>query len=476
MKPAFVAAGVVVAVGAAYFGTAAVIGQKLEKNMRAMSAAAQAEWPQLRITDERYDRSLFAATHTFTLRVGCDAPDAAASAPKAAITIVEHIKIGPLPGFKALGAATVDTEVAMDADTRKEVAKIFGTEQPIQAHTDVAFSGASHTHFSIAKFHETGPKGEQMDFQGLTGDVDNSDHVLEYDMRMPTLSVADAASSATGLNMAIKGMHVHARAEGTGDLALRPSKSQGEVDAVELAMKAPGQDTAHKVAFSQFKFTQDTTVDKNLMNAVGHAEGLGQIDDTKLEKIELQATMKRFNAIAYRDVMRHLVNSDPKTCGKASDPAKLMASEEVQAALMQVLAANPELSLDKLVVQVDGKRAELAYAVGVEGFTAADAKLPLTMGLMTRGYGNVKVKLPEDWVQKSLVYIAQQSGKESGGTDQAALAEVMLGKVVDEGYVVREEGMLRSEAAYKGGRATINGKPLGRPAGGAGDNAVAAPM
>jgi len=474
MKKSYVAVGVVVAACAAYLGAAAVIGHQVEKNMRAMSAAAQAEWPTIRLTDERYERGLFSATHTVTLRVGCEAPDAAASAPRDAITIVQHVKVGPLPGFKGLGAATVDTELAMDAATRRQVAKVFGTEQPFLVHTDVAFSGASHTHFSIARFHETGAKGEQVDFQGLTGDVDSNASALEYDVRMPAFSVTDAASAPAGVTLTVKGAHMHARAEGTGDLALRPSKSQGEMQLMEMGMAMPGQ-PAHKFAFSQFKFAQDTTIDKNLMNAVGHAEGVGQIDDTRLDRIEMQATMKHFDALAYRGLMRRLVNSDPGTCGKTPDPAKLMASPEFQSALMQVLAANPELSLDKLVVQVDGKRAELSYALGVNGFTAADAKQPLMMGLMTRGYGNVRIKLPEDWVQKSLVYFAQQGGKDSGAGDQAAMAELMLGKVVDQGYVVREDGMLRSEAAYKDGQATINGKPLGRPAGGAG-NATAAPM
>lgn len=476
MKSVFVAAGVVVAVCAAYVGAAAVIGQKIERNVRAMSAAAVAEWPTIRLTDERYDRSLFAATHTVTLRVGCDAPGAGASAPQGAITIVQHVKIGPLPGFKGLGAATVDTELALDEATRQQLAKLFGTSQPFRAHTDVALSGTTHTHFSIAGFHEASPQGQLVDFQGLTGDLDNSDSALEYDVRMPALTIADAASAPAAVNMTLKGAHVHARAEGTGDLALRPVKSLGELQAMEMALATPGQGTAHKVAFTQFKFTQDTTIDKNLMSAVGRAEGQGQIDDTRLDRIELQATMKRFDAAAYRGMVRRLVNNDPQTCGKAPDPAKLMASQEVQAALMQMLSANPEVSLDKLVVEVGGKRAELAYALGVDGFTAADAKLPLMAGLMTRGYANVRLKLPEDWVQKSLVFVAQQSGKDSGGTDQAALAEVMLGKVIDEGYVVREEGMLRSEAAFKAGHATINGKPLGRPAAEPAGTAAAATM
>lgn len=476
MNKSYVAVGVVVAACAAYVGAAATIGHQLEKNMRAMSAAAQAELPTLRLTDERYERGLFSATHTVTLRIGCDAPDAAASAPREAITIVQHVKVGPLPGFKGLGAATIDTEVAMDAATRQQVAKVFGTDKPFLVHTDVAFSGASRTHFSIARFHQTGSKGEQVDFQGLTGDVDNSASVLEYDVRMPAFSVADAASAPAGVALTLKGVHLHARSEGTGDLALRPSKGQGEMELVEMAMPMPGQPAAHKVAFSKFKFTQDTTVDKNLLNAVGHVEGVGQIDDTKLDRIEMQATMKHFDVLAYRSLMRRLADTDPSACGKAPDPAKLMASPEFQAGLVQVLAANPEISMDKLVVQIDGKRAELAYALGVSGFTAEDAKQPLMMSLMTRGYGNVRVKLPEDWVQKSLVYFAQQGGKQSGAGDQAAMAELMLGKVVDQGYVVREDGMLRSEAAYKGGQATINGKPLGRPAGGAAENPTAAPM
>jgi len=476
MKPAIVAAGVVVVACAAYAGAAAVIGNKIEKNMRAMAATAQTAWPTLRLTDERYDRGVFAATHTVTLRVGCDAPAAGASAPQGAITIVQHVHYGPLPAFKGVGAATIDTEVAMDAATRKEVAKVFGTEQPFQAHTDVAFGGATHTRFSVAKFHEIGPKGEQVDFQGLAGEVDNKDGTLEYDIRMPAFSIADAASAPAGVTVSMKGAHLHAHAQGTGDLALRSGKSQGEIQALEVAVAAPEEGGAHKIALNQFKFTQDTTIDKNLLSFVGRLEGTGLIDDTRLDRIELQGTMKRLDAIAYQDLMRQVVNTDPQSCGKPRDPAKLMASEQVQAALAKVLSANPELSLDKLVVEVDGKRAELAYAVGIEGFTAADAKLPLAAGLMTRGHGNLRIRLPEDWVQKSLVKVAQQSGKESGASDQAAFAELMLAKVIDEGYVVREEGMLRSEAAFQAGRVTVNGKPIGRPAGAPDQPVAAAPM
>lgn len=477
MKSTFVAAGVAVAACAAYLGVAVLGGQKVEKKLRAMSVTAQAEWPMVRVTDERYDRHLFDATHTFTLRTGCDAPDAGASAPQATITIVQHIKHGPFPGFAGFfGAATVDTELAMDASTRQQVAKFFGTDRPFQAHTDVAFSGATHTHFSVVRFHVSAPQSQNVDFQGLTGDVDNSDSALEYDVRMPSVSIADAASAPAALHMTLNGTHIHTRAEGTGDLALRPSKSQGEVQSLEFAMAAPDTGTAHKVGLTQLKFSQDTSVDKTLMSSVGRAEGVGQIDDTKLDRIEFQSTMKRFDAATYLGLVRRLMLNDQQTCGKMPDPAKLMASQDVQAAVLQMLSANPEISLDKLVVEVAGKRAELRYAIGVEGFAAADAKMPLMAGLMARGYGNLRVNLPEDWVQKSMTYVAQQSGQASGAVDQAALAEVMLAKVIDQGYVVREAGMLSSEVAFKSGRATINGKPLGGPAAGSAVTATATSM
>ena len=476
MKPAFVAAGVAVAVCAAYLGAAVASGQRVEKNLREMSAAAQAAWPMVRVTDERYDRHLFDATHTFTLRAGCDAPAAGASAPQAGITIVQHIKHGPFPGFAGFGAATVDTELALDAATRQQVATIFGTNPPLQAHTDVAFSGATRTHFAIARFHVSEPQGQQVDFQGLTGDIDNNDRAVEYDVRMPAVSVADAASAPAALRMAFKGMHMHGRAEGAGELALRPGKSQGEVQSVELAMASPDTGAAHKVDFSQVRFSQDTTIEKNLMTAIGRAEGVGQVDDTKLDRIELQSTMKRFDAAAYRGIVQRFMSNDPQTCGKAPDPARLMASPEFQAALQQMLSANPEISLDKFVVEAGGRRAELGYAVGIDGFTPADARMPLQAALMTRGYGNVRIKLPEDWIRKSMTYVAQQSGQGRGVSDQAAIVELMLGKVIDQGYVVREEGMLRSEFAFRSGRATINGKPVGGPAAGPAVTAAATPM
>ena len=476
MKPAFVAAGVVAALCAAYLGTAVVSGKKVEKSLRAMSAATQAEWPMILVTDERYDRGVFAATHTFTLRPACDVPDAGASAPQAAITIVQHVKYGPFPGLAGFGAATVDTELAMDATTRQQAAKFFGTSRPFQAHTDVAFSGASRTHVAIAPFHSSDSQGQQMDFQGLAGDIDNSDGALEYDVRAPALSVSDAASAPASLHMAVKGMHLHARAEGAGDLALRPGKSQGEVESVEMAMATPDTGAAHTVAFSQLKFSQDTTIANKLMTAIARVQGVGRVDDTKLDVIQFQTTLKRFDAATYKGLMRRLVSNDPQTCGKAPDPAKLMASQEVQAALLQMLSANPEMSLDKFIVEVAGKRAELGLAIGVDGFTAADVKMPLPAAMMMRGYGNVRIKLPEDWVDKSMAYVAQQSGQGSGVGDQAAVVELMLKKVIDQGYIVREDGMLRSEAAFKSGQATINGKPVGGAAAQADVGAAVTPM
>jgi uncharacterized protein YdgA (DUF945 family) len=464
MKSAFIAAGVAVAACAACLGVAVVSGQKVERSLRAMSTATKAHWTMVRVTDERYDRHLFGATHTFTLRAGCDAPDAGASASQAAITIVQHVKHGPFPGLAGFGAATVDTELVMDAATREQVKKFFGAEQPFQAHTSVAFNGATHTHFAVPRFHATGAESPQVDFQGLAGDVDDREGVLEYDVRMPAVSVAVAASAPAAVRMSLNGMHLHARAEGEGDFVLRPVRSQGEVQALELVMAAPGTDAPHKLGLSQLKFSQETSVDNKLMSSIGRLEGVGRIDDTKLDRIEMQSTMKRIDVLTYQGLVRRIMSGDQATCGKSPDTARLMASPEVQAAVLKMLSANPEFSLDRLALAVGGKRAELRYAIGVDGFTAADAKVPLMAGLMKYGYGNLRVNLPEDWVRRSMVYVAQQSGQArqaSGAGDQAALVELMLGKVIDQGYVLREGDMLRSEIAVKSGRATINGKPLG---------------
>lgn len=463
MKKAVVAVSVIVAACAAYVGAAEVSASKVETHLRALSVSTQTQLPMLRVTDEHYERGLFAATHTFTLRAGCEAPGAAASGPAPAITIVQHIKHGPLPGFAGVGAATVDTELALDAKSRDEVTKVFGTAQPFQAHTDVAFSGATHTRFTIAKVHQTGPKGEQIDFQGVAGELDSTDTSLEYDVRMPALVVAEAASAPTALHAELKGMHLHARSEGTGELALRAGKSSGEIASIDFAMASPDTGAVHKASITQVKMSQDTSIDKNLMAGVGRIEAAAQVDDLKIDKIELQATMKRLDAVAYRGFMQHYMKATQGGCVKPPEPAVLMASPEVQAAITRMLVANPEVSIDKIAVQVEGKNAEVGYAIGVQGYTDADAKLPLMPALMSRGYGNVHATLPEDWVQRAAAWVAQQSGQASGTGDQAAMVELMLGKMIDQGYVVRENGVLRSEAAFKGGQATINGKPVGRP-------------
>jgi uncharacterized protein YdgA (DUF945 family) len=269
------------------------------------------------------------------------------------------------------------------------------------------------------------------------------------------------------MRMGFKGAHVHAHAEGAGELGLRAGRSQGELESAELEFTAAPDagGTPHKLSVDHFRFSQETSVDKGLMNAVARADGHGRIDDTRLDRIEMQATTKRFDALAYQGVVRRLVGTDAASCArKAPDPAQLLASPDMQAALLKVLSANPEVSLDRLAVEVGGKRAELGYLVGVNGFTAEDAKLPLPASLMTRGYGSARVKLPADWIQQAMAYVAQQSGQSSDVADRAAMVDLMLGKVIEQGYVVREDDMLRSEVAFRNGQATINGKPLGGPA------------
>jgi uncharacterized protein YdgA (DUF945 family) len=148
------AAAVVVVLGVAIVGGAAVTGTQAKKKLQAVPAEWQAQWPMLKVSAQKYERGLFSATNTVTLQFGCGAPT------DAGITIRQTIKHGPLPGFSSFAAAVIDTEVVVPESERKQVEALIGNKSPFTAHTVVGFGGSRDTSFSIPAMNYDSPRGE----------------------------------------------------------------------------------------------------------------------------------------------------------------------------------------------------------------------------------------------------------------------------------------------------------------------------
>jgi uncharacterized protein YdgA (DUF945 family) len=455
------AAAVVVVLGVAIVGGAAVTGTQAKKKLQAVPAEWQAQWPMLKVSAQKYERGLFSATNTVTLQFGCGAPS------DAGITIRQTIKHGPLPGFSTLAAAVIDTEVVVPESERKQVEALIGNKSPFTAHTVVGFAGSRDTTFSIPAMNYDSPKGDKVRWQGLSGDVHESGGKVRYDVATPGFSVWGKDEKAA-FDMKLESLRMHGElGAGDGSFWLRPGTGELELVSLDVNAIAPTGSSMPplKMSLKQLKASAQNTIDHDLLSNVGKFSASGMVNDVRIDKVEMQASLKRIHAPTYQRFVQRFIDTGNAACDmkQAVSPQVMMA--QMQQDLAALLPFNPEYAIDKLAVEIDGKRGELSYAVGVAGATAADAQLPMPALLMTRGQLRGEAKLPAVWVEKMLGrFGAGAQAPQGDAAAQAEMANVMIAKFTNDGYIVKDGDMLRAQVSYDKGQMLVNGKPIGQPA------------
>lgn len=456
------AAAAVVLLGVAVVGGAAVTGVQAKKKLQAQPVEWQAQWPLLKVSAQKYERGLFSSTNTMTLQLGCKTD----ANPASGITIRQRIKHGPLPGFSSFGAAVIDTEVVVPEAERKQVAELIGDKSPFTAHTVVGFGGSTNTQFSIPAINYKSAKGEQVNWQGLTGEVRQSGASLRYVLATPGFS-AVGKDDKMAFEMKLAALRMHGEMNGTeGSFWMRPGA--GELDLVSFEMNASAAPERGmppvKMSLNQLKASSENKLDKDLLSNSTKFSASGVINDVRVDKFELLASVRRLHAPTYLRLIQRFMDTSAAACDmkQAVSPQVMLA--QVQQDFGALLPFDPEYSIDKLAVEIDGKRGELSYSVGINGATPADAQMPLQALVLTKAHLKGQAKLPVAWVEKAVVRFG--NGPQTPQGDAAAQAEmfnVMLAKFTNDGFIVREGDMISSQVSFDRGQLLVNGKPVSRP-------------
>ena len=462
-KNMLAAAAAVVLLGVAIVGGAAVTGGQAKKKLQELPVAWQAQWPLMKVVSQKYERGLFSSTHIVTVQFGCQsAPDAAG-----AITFRQRIQHGPLPGFSTIGAAVIDTDIVVPEAERAQVAALIGDKSPFHAHTVVGLGGSTNTQLAIPAINYKAPTGEQVVvWQGLNGELRQSGGSVRYEVASPGFSVV-TKDEKMALDMKLGALHMHGDLTGAdGSVWLRPGS--GEFELVSFDMNATGPAERGMppvaVALKQLKATAENKLDKDLLSNTTTFSATGVINDVKVDKLELQASMKRLHAPTYQRLIQRMMDTGTAACGmkQAVSPQVMLA--QMQQDFAALLPYNPEYAIDKLAIELDGKRGELSYSFGINGATPADAQQPLPALLMTRMQLRGQAKLPAAWVEKTMARFGNgQQAPQGDPAAQAEMANVMLAKLTNDGLIVREGDMLSSQISYDKGQMLVNGKPVGRP-------------
>jgi uncharacterized protein YdgA (DUF945 family) len=291
-----------------------------------------------------------------SLQIGCPA---AGTQPM--FTIQQRVKHGPFPGFSGFGAAVIDSELLVPENARKVLDEITGGQPPIAARTAVGFDGTLRSQVTMPAFHFRGPRGEQLSFQGLRADVTSKGQSLHYDVSVPSLNIA-GKDERMAVEVRLAGLAMHGDTTGSGgSVWLRPGKSHGEVGSFEFSAMSQVASPVPPLRFAlnQIKADTETTLADALLTSRSQLTGQGTIGSVKLDKFELQASLKRLHAPTYEKLMQRFMDS-AGSCDTQAAAAPQLLLQQLQQDMAALLPFGPEYALDKLALEIDGKRGELA--------------------------------------------------------------------------------------------------------------------
>ncbi|PPE68581.1 YdgA family protein [Caldimonas thermodepolymerans] len=464
-KTLLAATAVVVALGAAYVGSSHFVGRQVQQHLRAQTDRLTTQMPFIKVTEQGYERGLFASTRTVSVQLGCDRAGAAhlPGRPPGALefTLRDRIRHGPLLEGGTWGAASVQTELVLPPALQSFVVQTFNGQPPLSIRTTIGFDRRYDARVVSPRARLEGKPGQQVVWQGLQGRFTGGgdDGAIHQEISMPGLEMSD---SDQGVRMVLSELHWKNDGRLLGDSAwlMASGRTEGRLGLVEMNLPLPmpggGDVRPFLFALTDLTLEAEGAAEQDLLHTTSRLHGSGSLDGVRLDRIELVASVKRVHAPSYQHLVETLMQQS-FSCEEDEEADPLAQLAALQSDLMQLLRYDPEYAVEKLAVESGGQRGEVSYAFGVQGVTEADKDLPPLQLLATRARARADVSLPVAWIARLL---DQPQLRASGAAPEPEMLEVLLDQFADQGYLVRRGEHVTASVRYEAGRLLLNGQPL----------------
>ncbi|WP_293910633.1 YdgA family protein [Deinococcus sp.] len=437
--------------GTAYIGSQTVTAQEdLAKNIKtAVEATGYAQ-----VKSSTYDRGFMNSTQTMNIVLGLKG-----ESKPVGLTLINHIQHGPLPGFKAVGQAVIDSEVKFtDAALQTKFEAALKGQKPT-IRTVVGLGGATSSQIEVPAGSLT-EQGTTVSWQALMGDVQNAGLTGSADLSWPEFKVV-----GDGVNMTISGVSVKGNTVkqslsdplAVGDQTLR-------IGSIRVAGSSGGQ--AGTVSIKDMALVSKSSVMGGFYNgALSYDIGQADIDSPgavaqSFKNAQLRLSM---NHLSREPLVRLLalvnsLNEKNRAAGSsaASGLASLSAAQRKAATddALALLKAQPVLSVDRLsLVRPEGElvlsaRAEIPGAAKLN----AESVQMLTQA-PALGVGMLKLQ-------------AQFKGPDAAlrgllGTIAPSVTSSLDG-LIQAGFLKKQGRDLVSDLSLNEGKPTINGQAMGQ--------------
>jgi len=446
-----IAAGVVALGAAGYAGTVHVAGNKVQAAFETSLNELKTTVPALKVTKQEYSRSFFGAVATTVIEFGCG--ESGASNPR--LEIRNTIQHGPFASGR-YAAALVQTELVLPPEISKELGKFLGNERPT-LETVIGMDGSTDSQLFFPGVKIQHDKGAfQMEPIRAGFNLDGSGQTIKANVDLAGLSMSEIDGPTIKLGaVQTRG---ESRKSPTYGWLFASGTGEGRIASISAS---GGKAGAPGVEFALNDLTIKTVQElkNDLIEQKISYTGSGKVNGKAFEKFEMEVGVRRIYVPPLVKVVNAMLDQLFQCKASLDDQAMLKLLQSLEPELKKLAKYNPEYGVDKLAVTYAGHRGEIGYTLGLENVTDADFALPTEEMLKQRATIKAKAKLPIAWLKEAMLAF-------SPNNDPAAVDAQLAGAlqmILSGGFATSDGTMLSSEALYRNGVLTVNGKPMPIP-------------
>ena len=351
-------------------------------------------------------------------------------------TVIHH---GPFCGWTCVAVAGADTHLTLAPPVQAKLTQLFGSQEPVAIHSRFGFFGGSSTRISTPGFDRAQiGQDAHLKWGGLTSTVEVGPGLDWYDVKatVPSLRLEEekGAFEIDGMSLDLHGKRVLRTLYG-GD-----SRMELKHVAVE------NQDKAGGFSVDDLTFASQQQAQNHFMN-VSYKLGTSAVrtQPLALTSAHFDFTWKHLGIESLESLTAAMQSARQDQSAPVAPAAR---AQNMMAALKRPVGAllldQPEMDIDRISLATAQGQGLVTGVIHLVDVDAADIDVP--MQLLRKLDVRLDFEIDE-------AFLSSLPGA-------GANASTQMQPMVDQGYITRSNGKLRTQLLFRGGQPTLNGKPF----------------
>ncbi len=450
----------VIALAVLYTAASWAIGARVQSELQQREQQLLASVPYVRIVSRDYQRGIYESSERVTYGIGGPMAQSLQLTRGGQrllalqLTVRNRIRHGPLPGLRAFGLASVDTQLQLPPALERQLQAPLGGRAPLQVHSVLGWRGNGHVEVTSPALQMRAANGGTIHWQGLSGGLTFTPGMRSWSMSLsvPGLSVGGpAAGQAAGQAAGPAGAATHVELTGLqfssqGRLAYDTLHLGHTTLTLQQLEIQPASGAALRLKDVAYDTT--ATLDGDYIN------GAAQLRAASVQAAQFSATR-----VAYVQQLTHVhgpavaaftraMRSLQANAGAGAANRNAITQAFMQLAT-QVAVHAPVLEISQAGFVMPEGQLQFSGRLTVPGLQAQDLQGPVPLlALLQHLQLSADLRADTALVDKLL-----------GGSQRGAALATQLSVLEGQGYLKRDGTAYVCHIAVQGGHLSFNGQP-----------------